>query len=155
MTATGRKPSQLVSEKCLKNSCFHNNIARTIIKKYNRAIANELESRDYFEDLSAVPTVGEIEKWDAEISEAEKKCTSQPEAMDVMAPRIPKGQELILLTNFMAQNLRALAPTLADKRLELMKEPERGVAGETAWMIAGFKLEEQQWVLVIYFIPPA
>jgi hypothetical protein len=33
---------------------------------------------------------------------------------------------------------------LADKRLELLKEQDRGVAGETAWMIAGFKLEEQQ-----------
>jgi hypothetical protein len=69
-------------------------IARTIINKYNRAIANELESKDYFEDLSAVPTTDEIEKWEAEISEAEKKRTNQPEAMDVMAPRIPKGQEL-------------------------------------------------------------
>jgi hypothetical protein len=53
-----------------------------------------LESKDYFEDLSAVPTADEIVKWDAEISEAEKKRTNQPEAMDVMAPRIPKGQEL-------------------------------------------------------------
>ena len=66
-------------------------IARTTINKYNRAIANELESKDYFEDLSAVPTTDEREKWDAEISEAEKKRTNQPEAMDVMAPRIPKG----------------------------------------------------------------
>jgi hypothetical protein len=69
-------------------------IARTIINKYNRAISNQLESKDYFEDLSAVLTTDEIEKWDAEISEAEKKRTNQPEAMDVMAPRIPKGQEL-------------------------------------------------------------
>lgn len=66
-------------------------IARTIIKKYNRAIANELESRVYFEDLSAVPTAEEIEIWDTEISEAEEKRTRQPEAMDVMASRIPKG----------------------------------------------------------------
>jgi hypothetical protein len=50
-----------------------------------------LESRDYFEELSAVPTAEEIEIWDAEISEAEEKRTSQPEAMDVMASRIPKG----------------------------------------------------------------
>lgn len=38
----------------------------------------------------------------------------------------------------------SIAPTLADKRLELLKEQERGVAGETAWMMVGFKLEEQQ-----------
>jgi hypothetical protein len=43
-----------------------------------------------------------------------------------------------------SQILRALAPTLADKRLKLLNEQERGVAGETAWMIAGFKLEEHQ-----------
>lgn len=41
-------------------------------------------------------------------------------------------------------NLRVLAPTLADKRLKLLNEQERGVAGETTWMIAGFKLEEHQ-----------
>jgi hypothetical protein len=37
-----------------------------------------------------------------------------------------------------------IAPTLADKRLELLKQQERGLAGETAWMIVGLKLEEQQ-----------
>jgi hypothetical protein len=40
--------------------------------------------------------------------------------------------------------LLPLAPTLAEKRLEMLKEQERGVAGETAWMVAGLKLEEQQ-----------
>lgn len=73
-------------------------IARTIVKKYNRAIINESESRDYFQDLSSVPTSEEIKKWEVEISEAEIKRTSRPEAMDVMAPRIPKGQ-LIYLHN--------------------------------------------------------
>jgi hypothetical protein len=50
-----------------------------------------LESKVYFEELSTVPTAEEIKQWDAEISEAEKKRTTEPEAMDVMAPRIPKG----------------------------------------------------------------
>jgi hypothetical protein len=81
-----------VSPKCFIVFPFSKTIARTIIKKYNRAVSNELESRAYFEDLSAVPTVEEIGIWDAEISEAEKKRTSQPEAMDVMACRIPKGR---------------------------------------------------------------
>jgi hypothetical protein len=75
-------------------------IARTIINKYNRAIAKELESRDYFEELSAVPTAKEIEIWDAEILEAENKRTNQPEAMDVMASRIPKGLFIHLSTRF-------------------------------------------------------
>jgi hypothetical protein len=93
MTATGRRLSQSVSEYWL----FHGfpvftTIARTIVIKYKRAIVNESESREYFQDLSSVPTSEEIEKWEAEISEAEIKRTSRPEAMDVMAPRIPKGQ---------------------------------------------------------------
>jgi hypothetical protein len=117
-------------------------IARTIINKYNRAIANELESRDYFEELSTVPTAEEIKLWDMEISEAEKKRTSQPEAMDIMAPRIPKGW--FIHPPDISDSLLPLAPTLADKRLELLNEQERGVAAETAWMIAGLKLEEQQ-----------
>jgi hypothetical protein len=33
---------------------------------------------------------------------------------------------------------------LAEKRMELLKCQERGVAGETSWLMAGFKLEEQQ-----------
>jgi hypothetical protein len=71
-------------------------IARTIINKYNRATAKESENRDYFDELNAVPTAEEIGMWEAEISEAEEKRTSQPDAMDVMACRIPKGQLLDL-----------------------------------------------------------
>jgi hypothetical protein len=33
---------------------------------------------------------------------------------------------------------------LAEKRMELLKSQERGVAGETAWLMAGLKLEEEQ-----------
>jgi hypothetical protein len=42
---------------------------------------------------------------------------------------------------------------LAEKRLELLKYQERGVAAETAWLMEGLKIEEQQWVLVhlLYF----
>jgi hypothetical protein len=92
-----------------------------------------------------VPTAEEMEIWETEISEAEKKRTSQPEVMDVMAPRIPKGQFIHLpdLSDSPCDPT-ALAPTLAEKRLQLLQEQERGVAGETAWMIAGLKLEEHQ-----------
>lgn len=72
-------------------------IARTINNKYNRAIQNEVESRHYFEDLSTVPTAEQIKLWDEEISVAEELRTNQPEAMDVMAPRIEKGQFIHLL----------------------------------------------------------
>jgi len=33
---------------------------------------------------------------------------------------------------------------MAEIRLTLLQQPERGVAGETAWLLAGLKLEEQQ-----------
>lgn len=72
-------------------------IARTIINKYKQAIIKESESRDYFDELNTVPTAEEIEMCEADISEAEEKRTSNPEAMDVMAPRIPKGQFIHLL----------------------------------------------------------
>lgn len=72
-------------------------IAPTIIKKYNRALANESESRVYFEDLSTVPTAEEMQQWEAEISRAKIMRTRQPEAMDVMAPRIPKGKIVLHL----------------------------------------------------------
>lgn len=67
-------------------------IARTIVNKYKRAIKSELDSREYFEDLSTVPTDHQIKQWDTEISEAEEMRTNQPDAMDVMAPRISKGK---------------------------------------------------------------
>lgn len=81
-----------MSEYCFKGFVFFTTIARTIINKYNRAIKSEMDSREYFEDLSTVPTADQIKLWDAEISEAEKLRTNQPSAMDVMAPRIPKGK---------------------------------------------------------------
>ncbi|KAF8801187.1 hypothetical protein BYT27DRAFT_7216293 [Phlegmacium glaucopus] len=101
-------------------------ITQTIIKKYNRAIKNELESAEYFKDLSRVPTHEQLALWEAENLDAEVRRTEWPAVMNVMSSRINK------------------APTLAEKRLHLLKEPERGVAGETAWLMASLKLEEQQ-----------
>jgi len=148
MTATGRKPSQSVSEKCFHSLPVLTSLARTIINKYKRAIIKELESREYFDELNTVPTAEEIGMWEADISEAEEKRTHKPEAMDVMAPRIPTGQFVLLPHSSDSLDLTCtigpLAPTLADKRLELLKEQEQGVAGETAWMITGLKLEEKQ-----------
>ncbi len=67
-------------------------IARTIINKYNRAIKNELESRNYFDELSTVPTREQLTLWEKEISKAEEQRTNRPAAMDVMAPCIPRGR---------------------------------------------------------------
>ena len=115
-------------------------IAGTIVKKYLRAIKSEQDSREYFEDLSTVPTDQQIKLWDTEISKAEELRTNRPEAMDVM--EFPKVSSIHLPIHLFDSLL--LAPTLAGKRLELLQQQERGMAGESAWMIAGLKLEEQQ-----------
>lgn len=117
-------------------------LARTIVNKYHRAIKNIVESQNYFDDLSEVPTAEQLRVWETEISTAEAAHTTKPEVMDIMAPRIPKGRffsSYIHLTY-----ISALAPSLADKRLVLLQIQERGVAGETGWLLAGLKLEEQQ-----------
>jgi hypothetical protein len=80
--------------------------------------------------------------WEEEISTAEAAHTNKPEVMDIMAPRIPKGQ--LLFSYIHPTYIAALAPSLADKRLALLQIQERGVAGETGWLLAGLKLEEQQ-----------
>ena len=105
MTATGRKLSQSVSSIVSTFSGTVTTIAGTIINKYKWAIKSELDSREYFEDLSTVPTAQQIKLWDTEISKAEELRTNQPDTMDVMAPRIPKGKSSsfvcrIYLTHF-------------------------------------------------------
>ncbi|KAF8810584.1 hypothetical protein BYT27DRAFT_7280526, partial [Phlegmacium glaucopus] len=81
---------------------------------------------EYFKDLTKVPSVEQLNSWESEISKAEEQRSKDPKAMDVMKTRILK------------------AKTLAEMRLELLNCQERGVAGETAWLLAGLKLEEQQ-----------
>jgi len=71
-------------------------VARTIINKHIRAIKNELESWDYFDELSTVPTAQQLALWEKEISMAEESQTNRPKAMDIMAPRIPKGRSIPL-----------------------------------------------------------
>jgi hypothetical protein len=50
------------------------------------------QSQNYFEDLSEVPSAEQLMEWEREISRAEAAHTNKPEAMDIMAPRIPKGR---------------------------------------------------------------
>lgn len=76
--------------------------------------------------MSQAATVELRQQWEDEIQQAEEARVLKPDAMDVMAARIPK------------------APTLAKKRLELLATDERGISSEIAWIMAGFKLEEQK-----------
>jgi hypothetical protein len=52
---------------------------------------NELESNEYFKDLTKVPSVEQLNSWESEISKAEEQRSKDPKAMDVMKTRIPKG----------------------------------------------------------------
>lgn len=100
------------------------------------------ESRNYFDDLSEIPAAEQLTEWEREISKAEAAQTNKPEAMDVMAPKIPKGR--LSFSYIHPTHIRTPAPSLAEKRLKLLQIQERGVAGETGWLLAGLKLEEQQ-----------
>ena len=86
-----------MSEYCFHGFCVFTTIAQTIINKYNRATKSKLDSRQYFEDLSTVPTAEEMDLLETEIAEAEEMRSRQENNMDVMAPRIPRGQFIHLL----------------------------------------------------------
>lgn len=55
-----------------------------------RAVQSLQESREYFSELTEVPTKEQIAQWEAEITNAERRRSVDPEAMDVMEPRVPK-----------------------------------------------------------------
>ena len=93
-------------------------------------VENRQESAAYLEELSQAAPTELRQQWEDEIQVAEAARVINPAAMDVMAARIPK------------------APTLAKKRLELLSTDERGITGEIAWIMAGFKLEEQKSVYI-------
>jgi hypothetical protein len=67
-------------------------VVETGRKKYLRAVQNLQESREYFLELTEVPTRAQIAQWEEEITNAEMKRFEEPEAMDIMEPRVPKRQ---------------------------------------------------------------
>lgn len=74
-------------------------IVDTCRKKYLRAVQNLQESHEYFLELTQVPTREQIANWEHEITNAERKRTTDPEAMDVMEPRVPKRKCRLPNTN--------------------------------------------------------
>jgi hypothetical protein len=92
MTATGRKWFPSVSKETVRRSSAHLGLAGKIIKKYQRAMENDANSREYFNQLSAAATEEQLVAWETEISKAEDKRASEPESMDCMAPKVPKGR---------------------------------------------------------------
>lgn len=65
-------------------------VVDTCRKKYFRAVQNRQESHEYFLELTEVPTGAQVAKWEEEISIAERRRSVDPEAMDVMEPKVPK-----------------------------------------------------------------
>ena len=117
-------------------------VAWTIIGKYTRAVENHRESKAYFEELSEPANDGLLRKWEEEIQRAERDHVTKPQAMDIMAAKIPKGRSILDCDILSSHGFAA--PTLAAKRLELLATDERGISGEISWVMASFKIEEQK-----------
>ena len=65
-------------------------VVDTCQKKYLRVVQNLQESHEYYLELTEVPTRAQVTQWEREISIAESKWSVNPEAMDVMEPKVPK-----------------------------------------------------------------
>jgi len=66
-----------------------------------------------------------------------------PKAMDIMATQVPKGTKF---SSILIQWLIYSGMTLAQTRAKLLSTEEHGITGMTAWLMSGFKLEEEQYV---------
>lgn len=66
-------------------------LASTISKKYKRAVIEQKESQDYFEELNKAAPQELIPVWTAQIEKAERDRANRPEAMDIMKNQVKKG----------------------------------------------------------------
>ena len=65
-------------------------IVDTCRKTYIQVVQYLQESHEYYLDLTEVPTQAQVAKWEEEIRIAETKRSVNPEAMDIMEPKVPK-----------------------------------------------------------------
>jgi len=75
----------------LKHDLNCRDTVETVKNKYLRAVENVNESQQYFEELTQAPTAAQITLWTRQIENAESRRSLDPEAMDVMQPKVPKG----------------------------------------------------------------
>ena len=73
---------------------------------------------------------------------AETKRSVDPEAMDIMEPKVPKHKSTSITSQLLL--IPAGAPTLNQQRVKLLKTHVHGIAGQSAWITRGFCLEELQ-----------
>ena len=102
--------------------------AGTIIKKYQRAAAESIESRQYFEDMTASAPAGMVTIWENEIKAAEANRNHNEKVMDIYQVRIKK-----------APSRKEIELRLAERELH-----KSGQSGQANWLSDGIKLEETQ-----------
>jgi hypothetical protein len=64
----------------------------SVIGKYRRAVINDCESRQYFDDLSSVVEENLRNEWEEAIHAAEAVRITNPEKMDIMGNTFKEGQ---------------------------------------------------------------
>ncbi len=62
-----------------------------MMNKYLRAAENLNESQEHYEDVMQVLMAAQINLWTRQIEHAESRRSFDPEAMDIMQPKVPKG----------------------------------------------------------------
>ena len=63
----------------------------SIVKKYQRAATESVESRMYFEDMTASAPAGMVVVWENEIRAAEANRNRNEKVMDIYQVRIKKA----------------------------------------------------------------
>ena len=96
------------------------------MKKYQRAATESVESRLYFEDMTASAPAGMVSIWENEIWIAESNRNRNEKVMDIYQVRIKK------------------APSRKDIKLWLAEHElhKPGQNGQANWLSDGIKLEE-------------
>ena len=100
----------------------------SIVKKYQRAATESVESRLYFEDMTAAAPAGMVAIWENEIKTAEANRNRNEKVMDIYQVRIKK-----------APSRKEIELQLAERELH-----KPGQNGQANWLSDGIKLEETQ-----------
>lgn len=98
-----------------------------MVKKYQRAVAEQVESKEYFTSLTDAAPAELIPTWTEEVTYAEQHRGNQLDVMDVYQARIPK-----------AKGRRDIELELGQRKLE------GELIGQASWISQGLKVEEAQ-----------
>lgn len=131
----------------------------TIIGKYERALRESHESEHYFAEIDMAAPQQHKLNWQDEIEHAESVRQANVDSMDVMLPRITRGPtlkevEATLATRAATKSVaRPIAaadvhqPALAAGNTDRASLPVSSSTDEAAlhaWLVSGFKIEDEQ-----------